>query len=58
MEIFSRGGQISGENLYYIQYYKEGCMSSNKLFNISDGYVLHCDINLFSELMERMDGLD
>ena len=33
-------------------------MSSNKLFNISNGNMLHCSINLFSESMERMDGLD
>gem|GEM_PF-2975491 len=35
MGINSSGEQISGENLYYTQYYKEVYMSNDKLSTIS-----------------------
>ncbi len=58
MEIDSSGVQISKENLYYIQYYKEFVKSNDKLFNILNGYMLHCGIIGRDVLTEREGAVD
>ena len=41
-----------------MQYYKDYCMSNDKLFYISNSYMLHCSINGWGVMMEKKDVLD
>ena len=45
-------------DLYQIQYYKEVLMSSDKLFNISNGYMSHCGVDWCDILIKKERGVN